>query len=390
MAFSIAINGMFRHDQLAGGVYSYLENLLRGLIALQDEPGLAGRFDLTVFHGRAGLRWHDERITFRGISDRLGRFAAESRIGAWDAAGMDAVLFPNYFTPPLVRARRAVGVIHDLQFLHIPDYYKAINLAWLKMCHAWTLRACNAVVAISSVVKEDLVAQYGSRWADRIHVIWNPVCMDRFEESEPSQITGGRPYIMCVAMDRPQKNLFTLIRAFDRVKDKFPDYCLVMAGQLRSARKVRYHKSRHFSEQMPPTIDLVRDLKLEERVFVTGFVSDTVLGSLYRGASLFVLPSIFEGFGMPAVESIAMGTPTLVSGLPVLREVTMNQAHYIDDPRCDSEMAEHIESILANIDAARPSPELQSEIRRRFAPATIARQYLTLLTNGSIGSTTGP
>ena len=83
---------------------------------------------------------------------------------------------------------------------------------------------------------------------------------------------------------------------------------------------------------MPSTVDLVADLGLSEHVRVTGFVSDRELGALYRGATMCVLPSLFEGFGMPAVESLAMGKPTLTSGLPVLREVTLELAQYLDDP----------------------------------------------------------
>jgi glycosyltransferase involved in cell wall biosynthesis len=126
-------------------------------------------------------------------------------------------------------------------------------------------------------------------------------------------------------------------------------------------------------------VDLVEQLGLTKQVITTGFIPDAQLGGLYRGASVFVLPSLFEGFGMPAVESMALGAPTLVSGLPVLREVTLGRARYIENPVDPHEMAERIGDILKEGDAARPSGELRCEIRQRFAPETIARQYLRLL-----------
>jgi glycosyltransferase involved in cell wall biosynthesis len=376
---SLAISGVFHEQQLAGGAYSCFENLLRGLVELRQSPNFGDNLDLTVFHGGAGLRWQSDQISFRGVSDRLGRFAAESLVGAYYAACMDAVLFRAYFTPPIVRASRTVTIIHDLQFLHMPEFYTRKKLTWLKLSHQWTLRKCDAVITISQAVKDDLLTQFGSRWADRIHVIWNPVSLERFDSTERRDFSGGRPYILCVAMDRPQKNLYTLVRAFDRLKDRFPDHCLVMAGQLRSLRNVRHHQSGRFAKQMPSTVDLVADLGLEDRVIVTGFVSDAELGALYRDASLFVLPSIFEGFGMPAVESIAMGAPTVVSDLPVLREVTLNSANYIRDPQNVDEFADVMAYALANENRVRPSPDAVAELRRRVAPPTIARQYVDIL-----------
>jgi glycosyltransferase involved in cell wall biosynthesis len=82
---------------------------------------------------------------------------------------------------------------------------------------------------------------------------------------------------------------------------------------------------------------------------------------------------------MPAVESLALGTPTLVSDLPVLREVTLDRAYYIADPLNERQMADEIAQVLALGEAARPSSDFRDDIRQRFAPETIARQYLKLL-----------
>jgi glycosyltransferase involved in cell wall biosynthesis len=132
---------------------------------------------------------------------------------------------------------------------------------------------------------------------------------------------------------------------------------------------------------MPATVDVVRDLGLVDYVHVTGFVTDQQLGALYRGATMCVMPSLFEGFGMPAVESMMMGKPTLVSGLPVLREVTLNSAQYFDDPTSADAMCEKVVEILASPGHYTPSAELVAQLRNTFAPQTIARRYLEVLTN---------
>ena len=85
---------------------------------------------------------------------------------------------------------------------------------------------------------------------------------------------------------------------------------------------------------------------------------------------------------MPAVESMALGTPTLVTGLPVLREVTFGAAQYIENPLNADEMAAQITDLLNAGEAARPSLEMRREFRQRFAPETIAQQYLNQLIGG--------
>jgi glycosyltransferase involved in cell wall biosynthesis len=380
MSSSFAINAIFRPDQFAGGPYRYLENLLRGFAALRADPSFDDAFSATVFQGRAPLPWQSPDLQFRFTPRRLNRFMAAAWVGAAGSNGFDAVLFPNYFTPPIVRARRTVTVVHDLQFRHLPRFFSPVKWRWLDACHRLTLAKADAVVAISDVVRDDILNQYGAKYEARVHTIHNPVSLDRFDDGEdPSAFTGGRPYIMCVAMDRPQKNLHTLIRAFHGIKDRYPDFLLVMVGQLRRLRPDRREKSDDIARDLPPTEDRVASLGLSDRVVITGFVSDSVLGGLYRGASAFVLPSLFEGFGMPAAEALALRTPTLVSDLPVLREVTLGAARYLANPSSQDELAEQIAEILDNIDAARPTSELAEAIRNHYAPPTIARQYYELM-----------
>ena len=249
----------------------------------------------------------------------------------------------------------------------------------MRLTHAITLRRCDAVVAISQTVKDDILTRYGTRWESRVHAIWNPVSLDRFASDAAYDVTSGRPYILCIAVDRPSKNLSTLIHAFARLRSKFPDHCLVLAGQLRSQNRAWRRTSTEIEEKLPSAVDLVRELGLGSHVITTGFIPDDQLGALYRGASAFVLPSLFEGFGMPAVESLALGVPTLVSDLPVLREVTLGRAQYVDNPRDENEMAERLVQMLNAGSDARPSTEFMAEIREKFAPVTIVRQYLNLL-----------
>jgi glycosyltransferase involved in cell wall biosynthesis len=382
MSKTVGICAFFREDQFASGAYSFIENLLRGLAGLRRTLPPNEQFEAVVFQGRQGLRWSDDRLQFRQIADPWGRWPAETRAALLDSKGFSGILFPNTFTPPIVRAQRAVTVIHDLHYRHLPEHWPLVKRIWMRSCHEFSLRKCDAVVAISQAVKDDILNHYGHRWESRVHAIWNPIALERFDSSDEQSLTEDRPYILCAAADRPSKNISTLIRAFAKLRERRPGYRLVLAGQLRSDYRAQQRGSKTIESKLPPAADLVVELGLSNDVRITGYISDARLGALYRDAALFVLPSFFEGFGMPAVEALAMGCPALITDLPVLREVTLNQAYYIEDPRDHGKIADQIEQILALGDAGRPQPDVRREIRQRFAPETIARQYLKLLTCG--------
>lgn len=376
---SLAIAGHFSKHQMIGGVASVFQNLSRGIETLIERDEQFRNLKVVVFHGPAGVPYRSPRFEYVQTSSAGGRFVAESRLAAFRTREFTATLFTNYFTPPIVRSNRTVTVIHDLLHRHYPEAVPKRKQLWLSAAHRWTLHRADAVVSITQAVRDDILRQYGNHWADRVKPIWNPIAVDRLAGDSEQHFTGGRPYILGVAVDRPAKNLSSLVRAFPLIRERIPDLCLVLAGELRSRRPAREQMAAGIGDKMPSTVELVQDLGLAEHVKVTGFVSDAELGALYRGASAFVLPSLFEGFGMPPVEAMALGTPALVSDIPALREITMGQAFYLDDPQNPEEIAERTVAIINQGDAGRPTPEQSSLIRDRFAPVTIARQYLQTL-----------
>jgi glycosyltransferase involved in cell wall biosynthesis len=379
MAQSLAIAGHFFKHQMIGGVASVFQNLSRGIETLIDQDDQYRNLKVAVFHGSAGVPYRSPRFEYVETPGAGGRFVAESRLAAFRTRGFDATLFTNYFTPPIVRSGRAVTVIHDLLHRHYPDAVTRQKQLWLSAAHRWTLRRADAVVTITQAVRQDVLQQYGERWSERVTPIWNPIALDRLDGDSQQPCTGGRPYILGVAVDRPAKNLSSLIRALPLIRQRIPEFCLVLAGELRSRRPAREQMAAGIGGKMPSTVDLVADLGLSEHVKITGFVSDAELGALYRGAAAFVLPSLFEGFGMPPVEAMALGTPALVSDIPALREITMGQAVYLDDPQNPAEIAERTVAIINQGPAGRPTLEQSSRLRESFAPATIARQYLQTL-----------
>src|SRR5215207_7728296 len=93
MTKSIGICGFYREHQFSSGVYSFVENLLRGFAHVRGDARDHGEFEVVMFHGKRGVRYNDPRITYREIADPRGRYPAETRVGLIDSAGLDAMLF---------------------------------------------------------------------------------------------------------------------------------------------------------------------------------------------------------------------------------------------------------------------------------------------------------
>ncbi len=115
-------------------------------------------------------------------------------------------------------------------------------------------------------------------------------------------------------------------------------------------------------------------------IIITGYVDNDVLGELYRNASLFVFPSLFEGFGMPPVEAMMMGLPTITTKHPAIFETTMGKALYVDNPTDYSELCTKIEFVLANLDDfISKIQETKGQLQHRYSLQNIAKQYEELM-----------
>jgi glycosyltransferase involved in cell wall biosynthesis len=382
---AVGLSGLFIRTSIVGGAEVMLYNLARGLAGI----GVAGTFfvrrradvDPLFLKVARNLR-PPGRLDVEELGGPANRFIGE-HVHVTEAArrmGLDAVLFPNYFTPPRRQPFRVVTVIHDLQYVHLPQHFSRRKRAWLRFAHRVTLRSADEVIAISACVREDIAHTYGLRRNVGLHVIPNPVDWDRFgaDATEDAQaVTGGRPFVLSVASQYPHKNLETLIRAFDLARHDLRDHRLVLAGQLG-------HRLRGVV-QGRDLQDLIRERGLSNEVVLTGHVSEALLGSLYRRTDLFVLPSLFEGFGMPAVEALGLGVPTLTTRRTSLPEVTLGKAAYTDDPTSPVELAARMVEMVRERSRFVPSPETMASLRAHYDPRRIAREYLRVMIGASPG-----
>jgi glycosyltransferase involved in cell wall biosynthesis len=378
----LGISGLFIQTGKVGGAEYMLYNLLEGLAQHSEAWGttlfIQSMSDLDPsFQQRVKLLRHQLGLCVVEVPGRANRFIKES-VNLPLAAhrrGLASVLFANYYTPPTLRACRSATVIHDLQYKHLPEHFSVRKRLWLNVAHRATLRHADHVVVISNFVRSDVLNAYGSVYESKLRVIPNPIAWDRFERaSEPASPPAAlrERYILSVASHYPHKNLGTLLRAFASVRHRIP-HALVLAGQVRRNLKgVR-------PEATDELAKLVEELAVGERLRILGHVPDARLGSLYRGADLFVLPSMFEGFGMPAVEALGMGVPTLTTNCAALPEATLGKATYITDPLNVEELAWKMLEMIERREAFVPSAEEVRQIRAFYAPARIAREYMQVL-----------
>lgn len=254
----------------------------------------------------------------RLVPGRLARFGWKHlRWPPFDvfAGGADLYHFPNFTIPPL-RAGKAVVTIHDVSFLRFPEMAEARNRRHLQASMRATVRRADAVITDSEFSAREIESMLGVE-RERLFAVHLGVG-PRFRPQEPQQAAGTRarlglerPYLLTVGTVEPRKNLEFLVDVFERMAGFDGD--LVVAG------RAGWHTG--------PILARLRTSPRAARIRRLDAVTDADLPGLYAGAALFVLPSLYEGFGLPPLEAMACGTPVLSSAGGSLPEVLGPAAH---------------------------------------------------------------
>jgi glycosyltransferase involved in cell wall biosynthesis len=373
---SILIAGHFIYTGRVGGSEHMVYNLTRGL----SDLGVDVTFLCADRHNLSPEFLEDSRIAHRAIVETGGggsRFMSEQRACFDRRLHGTSILFPQYYLPAILPERlgHAAVVIHDFQYRHFPQYFSARKRAWLRLCHLRAFGTSARVIVVSDFVRQDAIRLFG-RSAEKAMVIPNPISWDRFPKTPGPHPFNDRPYVLSVAAHYPHKRLDVLVRAFAKVAKKQKDLLLVLCGQLPEGLI-------SVGKDVTGLRGLINDLGLKDRVCITGYLSDQEVGDLYHHAEAFAFPSVFEGFGMPAVEAMGFGLPTLTTRCTSLPEVTLGMAHYVDDPA-------DIEEWASRLDALIETPRLPSEsierIRDHYDARTIGQLYLQALYTDWAGS----
>ncbi|MGZ5213710.1 MAG: glycosyltransferase family 4 protein [Actinomycetota bacterium] len=351
----------FHVDQLwfetPGGIGTYVWELLPALAA--EDPSL----DVVPF--RSTWRHDPSRTWLLAQPPIVVPGSIRTLYPSWDLldrpalppslADAEIVHATNPAGVPPVRAdQRLVVTVHDLAFQRFPELFPH-GWRWLYRAglRAAVMRA-DAILVPSQSTADDLIDSTSVQ-PSRVHVTPlapSLVASDEDPTEALERLGVARPYVLSVGTLEPRKNLVRLVRAYRQVAPDVP-HALVLAGMPGWRTEAL---EAELARPGPGTI--VR----------TGHVSDDALDALYRGADVFAYPSLYEGFGLPVVEAMAHGVPTLASNTSSLPQV-VGDAALLVDPTDVSEIAEGLARLLTE---TAPADDLRQRGLQRAATFTWA------------------
>jgi glycosyltransferase involved in cell wall biosynthesis len=331
----IGIDARLSYHQPAG-ISRYTWHLLRAIAELNKDD------EFLVFQHRKQVESLIQQTNFQRktlyapVHRALEQFMLPLELAGY---GLD-LLHSTDFIPPVYSPIPSVITVHDLAFLHWPNFLTKDSAAYYGQIDR-AVRHARHIIVPSESTKQDLIGILGTP-DNKVSIIYeapNPIFRPLPVEPTRQAVTKrfGIPesYIFFISTIEPRKNVNGLLQAFRHLLDKYnvTDTGLVLAG----SRGWLYDE----------TMELVKKLKLEEKTFFLGRVTDEELHSLYVGARFHIHPAHYEGFGLPPLEAMACGTPTVVSNVSSLPEV-VNDAALLVDPNSTEEIAVAMHRLLTD------------------------------------------
>ena len=290
---------------------------------------------------------------------------------------VDVFHSPDFTLPPVWRAR-AVLTVHDLSFLRVPECFTGALRRYLERVVPRSVRRADHVIADSHSTKRDLVELLGTP-AGKVTVIHSGV-EPRFRPIIDRAALGPvrqrydlpERFIISVGTLQPRKNFATLVEAFARLKSETGNW----KPGARSLKLVIAGGRGWLYEEIFARVEA---LGLQGDVLFPGFVADEDLPALYNLAEAFVLPSLYEGFGLPPLEAMACGTPVVTSNVSSLPEV-VGDAGLMVEPADVESLAAAIERVLEDGGLRREMVQRGLARAKEFTWERAARRLLGVYT----------
>ena len=221
------------------------------------------------------------------------------------------VLLVQYVAGPAVPCP-VVTVVHDVAFWKHPEFFSRSERAWMRRAIPFGMRRAAGIVTVSRFSRDEIVASFGID-PSKIAVAYeaaDPVFL------QPPTVAAGidPPYFMALGNLQPRKNLAVLIRGFRSLVEgpsAIRERLVIVGQEWLGAAAIHAEAS---------------DLVASGRVVFTGYLPDERIVALLANATAFAFPSVYEGFGLPVLEAMAAGAPTLIADIPVMREVAGDAA----------------------------------------------------------------
>ena len=346
------------------GVGRYLRSLLRrfaehdrhefivygaGPVAL---PSLSSRIASRVLSGGPGLAWEQRALPKAAAADRV-----------------DVLLSPAYSCPLLASIPR-VTAIHDLSFFARPEEFGFAHGVRRRVMARLSARASRGILACSEFTKAEVRRHLGAAAAEKTSVVALgpdddlPKGPTREASRAVLGLDDGAAYIITVGTILRRRNVSTLVRAVARARERRMDVRLGVIGENRS----------HPFEDV---LALSKALGCEAAVQVTGFVTDELVATHYAAADVAVFLSEYEGFGLPALEAMSRGVPTVIARRGSQNEMFAKGALVVEPD--EAEVAEAILAVLGDSVLSADLRERGLDRARSFSWERAARETLAVL-----------
>jgi glycosyltransferase involved in cell wall biosynthesis len=349
------------------GIGRYSANLVMNMAALLP-PGQLWVFLPRDAQRRWGSQVRELRAPFPTPSVYLRALWEQTVVPAQAAAfGLDLYHSPN-FVLPLGLGCPAVVTVHDLFYLE-RSLHRRRNQLYLSVMTKLALQRATAIVAASEYTRRAVEARYPET-AGRVEVVY--VGVDRaLRRPSAAEVTAFRArvglegkYVLSVGTLEPRKNLVRLIAAFERmVEEGAVEHRLVLVGALG-------WKTEGLEQALEGS-------RWRERIHCLGHVSDEELACWYAGAEVFVYPSLKEGFGVPPLEAMTLGTPVVTSNSTSLPEVVGEAALQVD-PYDVEGLAAAMLRVVRDESLAEQLRSAGLERARRFDWQETARRHIAI------------
>lgn len=235
----------------------------------------------------------------------------------WRKVPVCDVFWSPYMNVPFLktRARKQIVTLHDVFHLANPQYYSCIKRMIIVPYYYFSVRNSSRILTVSHFSKAEIERFFGKHATGKVICVYNGCDIDA-TNIHPKEI--GHRYILFVGSIKPHKNLKNALEGFRQMQDK--DVRFVIVG-----------KKEGFITGDQEVFQLVEQINTEqERACFTGSVTDQELYAWYKGASMLVMPSLYEGFGLPIIEAMHFKLPIACSDMSVFKEIGKDMVIYFN------------------------------------------------------------
>lgn len=279
-----------------------------------------------------------------------------------DRGKLDVFFSPTHYLPLFTGVPSVISIL-DLSYIHFPNLFEKKDLYQLKFWGGYSVRKASKIVTISQASKNDIISFYGVK-DSKVEVVYPGIkeMNTKVKVNIKTKYGLDKDFILFVGTLQPRKNISRLIEAFSLIKDKYIDLAIIgkkgwMFGEILAAPQ---------------------KFGVPDRVKFLENVADEDLPSFYQRATCFVLPSLYEGFGLPILEAMQNGCPVITSKVSSLPEAGGDAAIYVN-PLDTLDIVAKIDKVLSDEKLRESMIEKGYEQVKKFSWEKAAKKTLAVL-----------